>query len=403
VSTPQRESFLGGRPAGPWQDLVSPMALALGPRWIRTDRASDGAPLQQFALTPVRAAQAPGHAWRNELLQLAHGAPCAYRPVDECALGTRQVEGLWSFTDGSLHGAGLLARTLHEVWRAATTAPPRPQIMGILNVTPDSFSDGGCYSSSSSALARAMEMRDQGADILDIGGESTRPGSVPVPAEEEWRRVGPVIEALAGKFDRPISIDTTKAEVARRALDAGADWVNDISAGTFDPDMLALVAERKAPFIAMHCPTTPDRMQLSPSYGDVVAEVAHWLRKRLAACKQAGIAPENLCIDPGIGFGKRLDHNLSLLRRLWELNSLGCPMLLGVSRKSFIDHLAKAEENRTPGHQAVQSADRLGGTAAALFACVSGGASILRVHDVGVMVQAAQVAHAIQNPSPHAT
>ena len=275
--------------------------------------------------------------------------------------------------------------------------------MGVLNVTPDSFSDGGKFASGESALARALEMRDQGADILDIGGESTRPGSDPVSVDEEWARVGPVIEALAGKLKRPISIDTTKAEVARRALDAGADWVNDISAGTFDPGMLELVARRGVPFIAMHCPTTPDRMQLAPGYGDVVAQVTQWLRLRLNACKTAGIEPENLCIDPGIGFGKRLDHNLSLLRRLWELKSLGCPMLLGVSRKSFIDHLANAEENRTLGQGAVAPADRLGGTAAALFACIAGGASILRVHDVSAMVQAAQVAHAIQNPTPHAT
>ncbi|MBL4771171.1 MAG: dihydropteroate synthase [Planctomycetes bacterium] len=281
--------------------------------------------------------------------------------------------------------------------------PGKPRIMGILNVTPDSFSDGGCFATSENALARAMEMRDQGAQIVDIGGESTRPGSDPVDAEEEWRRVGPVIEALAGKFDLPISIDTTKAEVARRALDSGAAWVNDISAGTFDKEMLPLVAERNVPFIAMHCPTTPDRMQQAATYGDVVAEVTVWLRQRLVACKEVGILPENLCIDPGIGFGKHLDHNLSLLRRLWELKSLGCPMLLGVSRKSFIDHLSKAEENRTPGQGIASPADRLGGSAAALFSCVSGGASILRVHDVSAMVQAAQVAYALQNPTPHPT
>ncbi|MCP5020949.1 MAG: dihydropteroate synthase [bacterium] len=273
--------------------------------------------------------------------------------------------------------------------------------MGILNVTPDSFSDGGCYSLEETAVARACELRDQGADILDIGGESTRPGSEAVTVELEWSRVGPVIEALAGRFDRPVSIDTTKAEIARRALDAGADWVNDISAGTFDPDMLPLVSERGVPYIAMHCPTSPDRMQQDPNYGDVVAEVVRWLRERLAACKSAGIAAENLCIDPGIGFGKRLDHNLSLLRRLCELKSLGCPLLLGVSRKSFIDQLAKAEEDGGQNPGGAPPRDRLGGTAAALFACVAGGASILRVHDVSTMAQAVQVAHAVQSPSPH--
>jgi dihydropteroate synthase len=220
--------------------------------------------------------------------------------------------------------------------------------------------------------------------------------------EEEWRRVGPVIEALAKNLDGPISIDTTKAEIARRALDAGAHWVNDISAGTFDPEMLPLVAERGVPYIAMHCPETPKLMQQKPKYGDVVAEVAAWLRLRMAACKEAGISVGNLCIDPGIGFGKSLEHNLSLLRRLSELKSLGCPMLLGVSRKSFIEHLAEAEENRFPGRIGAAPVDRIGGTAAALFACVAGGASILRVHDVSAMVQATRVAHAIQNPSPQA-
>ncbi|MDF1836850.1 MAG: dihydropteroate synthase [Planctomycetota bacterium] len=403
MTAPSRDSLLGGQPAGPWQALVSPAALALGPRWIDSCRAEDGSPLQRFALCPLRSPDAPGHSWRRELLQLAHMEPVAYRPVDEDTLGTRQVEGLWSFTETTLRGESELARLLHRTWCAATTPAPRPRIMGILNVTPDSFSDGGKYAEGTSALERALEMRDQGAHILDIGGESTRPGSDPVSVEEEWTRVGPVIESLAGSLGMPISIDTTKAEVARRALDSGADWVNDISAGTFDPGMLPMVAERSAPFIAMHCPDRPDQMQQSAHYGDVVSQVTGWLRLRLEACKSAGIAPENLCIDPGIGFGKRLDHNLSLLRRLWELKSLGCPLLLGVSRKSFIDHLANAEENRTPGPVGALPTDRLGGTAAALFACIAGGASILRVHDVSAMVQAAQVAHAIQNPTPHAT
>ncbi len=403
MSVPSHDSLLGGRAAGPWQELVSPAALALGPRWIDSCRAEDGAPLQRFALTPVRAPESPGHAWRSELLGLAHMAPVAYRPMDEDTLGSRQVEGLWSFTETTLHGTSELARLLQRTWIAATTQPGRPRIMGILNVTPDSFSDGGRFATGEAALARALEMRDQGADILDIGGESTRPGSDPVSVEEEWSRVGPVIQSLAGQLGRPISIDTTKAEVARRALDAGADWVNDISAGTFDPEMIPLVAERGVPYIAMHCPTTPDLMQRSVEYGDVVAQVTGWLRLRLETCKTAGIRPENLCIDPGIGFGKRLDHNLSLLRRLWEMKSLGCPLLLGVSRKSFIDHLANAEENRTPSRGAAPPADRLGGTAAALSACIAGGASILRVHDVPAMVQAAQVAHALQNPTPHST
>ncbi len=401
MHTPQRHPLLNGQPAGPWQRLTTPAALALGPRWIGTVRASDGSPLQQFALSPTKAPDAPGAPWRAELLELVYEAPCAYRPVDEDTLGTRRVEGLWSFSDSSLHGPGKLAQLFHETWRAAKMEAGKPRIMGVLNVTPDSFSDGGRYAAGEAALTRASDMCAEGADILDIGGESTRPGSQPVTMEQEWQRVGPVIEALRSRFEVPLSIDTTKAEVARRALDAGADWVNDISAGTFDPDMLPLVAERNVPFIAMHCPTTPDRMQREPRYGDVVAEVTHWLRERLAACQSAGIAPENLCIDPGIGFGKHLDHNLSLLRRLWELKSLGCPLLLGVSRKSFIDHLSKAEENRNQGFGQAPPENRLGGTAAALFACVAGGASILRVHDVSAMVQAAQVAHAIQSPSAH--
>ena len=266
-------------------------------------------------------------------------------------------------------------------------ARPKPvRLMGIVNVTPDSFSDGGRYSDTRAAIEHGIALEAQGTHILDIGGESTRPGANPVSLEDELARTIPVIAELARRTQCALSIDTTKSAVARAALDAGATIVNDVSAGRFDPAMLALVAERRAMFVAMHMQGAPRDMQTEPRYTDVVLEVHEFLRERAAACLAAGIEKDSIWIDPGIGFGKTLEHNLTLMRRLPELRSLGLPVLLGVSRKSWI---AKIHPPSRDDRQ------RLGGTAAALAFGVLGGAEILRVHDVAIMAEAAAVASAL--------
>ena len=269
-------------------------------------------------------------------------------------------------------------------------APPRPlRLMGVLNVTPDSFSDGGSWPTSALAVERGVILASQGADILDVGGESTRPGAESVAADEELRRVLPVVEGLARRVQVAISIDTTKADVARAALDAGATIVNDVSAGLLDPEMLPLVADRGATCVLMHRQGTPRDMQRAPVYADVVAEVAGFLRERAAAARARGIAAECIWVDPGIGFGKTLAHNLELLVRLREIAELGFPVCLGVSRKSFIASI-ETEQGVPPSPPEA----RVGGTAAAVTLGVLGGATILRVHDVAVMAQAARVAQA---------
>ena len=248
----------------------------------------------------------------------------------------------------------------------------RPRIMGILNVTPDSFSDGGDLSTVDAALKRARAMAGD-ADILDIGGESTRPGAEEVPVAEEIARTAPVIAAIrdAG-IDTPISIDTRKAAVAAAALDAGASMVNDVSAMSYDPDMAALVAERDVPICLMHAQGDPKTMQKNPSYGDVVKEVFAYLGARAQAAIDAGIAPANVIADPGIGFGKTLEHNLAILRDLAAFHDLGCPLLLGASRKRFIGTLGQAPEPR----------DRMAGSIAVALHAATQGVHILRVHDV---------------------
>jgi dihydropteroate synthase len=256
--------------------------------------------------------------------------------------------------------------------------------MGIVNVTPDSFSDGGRFLDPKLAVEHCLRLAEDGADILDIGGESTRPGAPEVPVEEEERRVLPVIEAVAARLDVPISIDTSKAEVARAALDAGAAIINDVTAGA-DPALLALAAERDVPVVLMHMKGTPRTMQLEPRYADVLAEIAAFLEARCAAAVAAGVAPERLIVDPGIGFGKTVGHNLEILARLHELHALGRPLLVGPSRKSFI--------GKTLG---LDVEERLMGTAAAVTACVLAGAHIIRVHDVAEMRQVCRIADALR-------
>ena len=264
---------------------------------------------------------------------------------------------------------------------------PAPVIMGILNVTPDSFSDGGEFRDADAAIARGIAMAEAGAEIVDVGGESTRPGAADVPPDEEIERVVPVIKELARRSDAVISIDTRKAEVAEAALDAGAALVNDVSS-LGDPDMKGLVARAGCPLVLMHMKGTPATMQQAPAYQDVVAEVRDFLQGRIDAAAEAGIDPGQTIVDPGIGFGKTLVHNLELLRRLGALRDLGRPILVGTSRKSFIGKILHTEVDK-----------RLMGTVASCVWARARGADIFRVHDVRQVREALTVIAAIENPS----
>jgi dihydropteroate synthase len=263
-----------------------------------------------------------------------------------------------------------------------------PLVMGVLNVTPDSFSDGGRYADPAAAVAHGRSLFEAGADLLDVGGESTRPGSQRTGADEQLRRVLPVIESLRRDMgeDGLLSIDTTRAAVARAALDAGAAIINDISAGTDDPEMLPLAAARGCPIVLMHMQGTPATMQEGPSYRNVVEEVAGRLKERQTAARAAGVAEHRILLDPGIGFGKAVHHNLELLRRLGELAALGRPLVLGTSRKGFLGRIT----GETDPH------DRLFATAASVAWCVANQAAIVRVHDVEPIVKVVRVIRAIQ-------
>jgi dihydropteroate synthase len=252
----------------------------------------------------------------------------------------------------------------------------RPLVMGILNVTPDSFSDGGRFNSVAPAIAHALEMARAGADLVDIGGESTRPGATPVEPAEQLGRVLPVIEGIRREgLETVLSIDTRSAEVAEAALEGGASLVNDVSAGRHDPMMLAMAGRRRAGLILMHMRGEPQTMQASPVYGDVTAEVAAFLHERLEAAVDAGVHLGRILLDPGIGFGKTDAHDLQLLREIDRLEGLGRPLVIGVSRKRIIGTIT--------GH--AKAADRVFGTAAAVGWSVARGAAIVRVHDVAAM------------------
>jgi dihydropteroate synthase len=259
-------------------------------------------------------------------------------------------------------------------------------IMGILNVTPDSFSDGSLYLDKDLAVRRALQMVEEGADIIDIGGESTRPGSEAVPLDEELERVIPVIKAVAARVQIPVSIDTYKASVARRAIEAGASMVNDISGLRFDAEMAAVAAIYRVPVILMHIKGTPRDMQRNPEYEAVVPEVMDYLRASIGLAEEAGIDGSKIIIDPGIGFGKTFDHNLQILRDLQEFEALQKPILVGVSRKAFIGKILGG----------AAPSERLEGTAAAVTAAIMNGANIIRVHDVKEMARVARVADAIK-------
>ena len=252
-------------------------------------------------------------------------------------------------------------------------------VMGIVNVTPDSFSDGGRFLGRDEAIAQGLRLMDEGADILDIGGESTRPFSDPVPIDEELRRVIPVIDALARRGTIPISIDTTKAEVARQALEAGASIINDISALRTDPAVAAVAVHYSVPVILMHMLGTPKTMQVEPKYEDVVADVCAFLRQAVDTAVLAGIDPGRIIVDPGIGFGKNFEHNLKLLGNLQALQALNCPILVGSSRKAFIRHLLKpAGEKDIRADLPIVAT----GTQATVAASALNGAHIVRVHEV---------------------
>lgn len=322
---------------------------------------------------------------------------CSIDNTDVILIGTEKQ--LWRLCEKLVHQPFGLADLAGELTDLLTNVAPAPQtwktgrrelaldrplIMGILNVTPDSFSDGGSFLDPHRATERALEMEAEGADIIDIGGESTRPGAPQVPVAEELRRVAPVVEQLAGRLSCPISVDTWKSEVAQGALAAGAEIINDISGFGFDPAMAPLAAGSGAGVVLMHTRGTPDRMQSHTCYEDLLGEVIAELRCSLDSAVAAGVERRRIVIDPGIGFAKDAAGNLEILRRLREFACLGLPLLVGTSRKSFI--------GKTLGRE---TGERLVGTAATVALAVANGASILRVHDVRAMRDAADMAHAI--------
>ena len=259
-------------------------------------------------------------------------------------------------------------------------------IMGILNITPDSFSDGGFYLNKNRAVDQALKMQDEGADIIDIGGESTRPGAKKVPVKEETRRVVPVIKELAEKLKIPVSIDTYKSAVAKTALSAGASMVNDISGLRFDPKMPEVVAAYKVPVVIVHIKGAPKDMQKNPFYNALIPEIMDYLREGIEIARNAGIADDKIIIDPGIGFGKTVGHNLEIIKRLREFAGFEIPILIGPSRKSFIGKILDG----------LPVTERLEGTAAAVAISIFNGANIIRAHDVKAVVRVAKIADAIK-------
>ncbi len=315
------------------------------------------------------------------LIEIIEGAP------GKAARRIVSVADLAASKEGA--AAGRLALMTAPRAPLAGLTLDRPRVMGIVNVTPDSFSDGGLYDATDAAIAHAAALVKQGADILDIGGESTRPGSDPVDAAREVERTLPVIQGLKG-VKAVISADTRKSAVMRRAAEMGAGIVNDVSALTHDPDSLDTVAASGLPVILMHALGDPKTMQDSPVYEDVVLEVYDFLDARIAICEAAGIARERLVVDPGIGFGKTLEHNLALLESIALYHSLGAPVLLGVSRKRFIGTLTGEDDPRKRAY----------GSIGAALSAVAQGVQIHRVHDVGETVRALTLWRAAINGSP---
>lgn len=346
---------------------------------------------------------------KQELLSLGGDAAvargtvaCSIDRTDVLLIGTRkQLTGLCAKLAQQPFGLTALAEQVRQLLATLTTPSPawrlarrelplqRPLIMGILNVTPDSFSDGGRFSTVETAVAHALQMVEQGADIIDIGAESTRPGAPLVAPDEELRRLLPVLEALAGRIAVPISIDTWKAPVAEAALKAGAEIINDISGLTFDPALAQVAANHRAGLVLMHTRGTPATMQQDTGYQDLLGEIADFLQTSLQAALTAGCSPEQLVLDPGIGLPKDTAGNLEILRRLPELAGLGYPLLVGSSRKRFIGTVLGREKPE----------DRLFGTAATVALAVAHGARILRVHDVQAMRDVVDMTHSIISPT----
>jgi len=362
--------------------------------------------LEHHAILVPRIRAAAANILKQEMLSLGGDAAvargtvaCSVATTDLLLIGTgKQLTSLCNKLTGQPFGLQQLSTELAVLLKTIRKPPAtiwqtsrrqllldRPLIMGILNITPDSFSDGGCHNDLPRAVERALQMVEEGADLLDIGGESTRPGAPPVSADEELRRVLPVLEALSDKISIPISIDTWKSSVADAALHAGAEIINDISGLTFDAEMGATVARHKAGLVLMHTRGKPQQMQHDTAYHDLMGEVSTALQQSLENALKTGVTQEQIVLDPGVGFAKDCSGNLEILHRLSELKSLGCPLMVGTSRKSFIGKILKKE---TPQ-------DRLFGTAATVALSVAAGAQILRVHDIRAMKDVALMAHAI--------
>ena len=334
-------------------------------------------PVGRVTSPPAGAEPLLAVAGRPDLLFAA--AECVERDGDAVQRRMATAGELLSGAAGSVWQT-LLQRLQQPRTAIAGLTLDRPRIMGVVNVTPDSFSDGGRYLAPEAAIAHALQLEAEGADMLDIGGESTRPGAGPIGLDEECRRVLPVIEALAKRARVPLSIDTRHAEVMRRAVAGGARLINDVSALTHDPKGLEVAARTGLPVILMHAQGDPRTMQANPTYRDVVLDVYDMLEARIAACEAAGIPRARLIVDPGIGFGKTLAHNLSLLGALSIFHGLGCALLLGASRKSFIGKLTGAAAD-----------ERLPGSLAAALLGAAQGVQVVRVHDVAATRQALAV------------
>lgn len=313
----------------------------------------------------------------GSLPQLRH---CTDRLAGHSLLPLQFREALRSRFEGYWNAGQRLALKDRVLDLAART-----HIMGILNVTPDSFSDGGRFAATDQAVSHAREMAAAGADIIDIGGESTRPGAEALPEDEELRRILPIIERLAADCPVPLSVDTYKSSVAARALKAGAQIVNDISGLRFSPDMARIAADHGAAVVIMHIKGTPRNMQTDPVYDDLIGEISRYLEDGIAIARKAGIPEDRILIDPGIGFGKTVEHNLTILDRLDEFRALGCPVVLGTSRKRFIGSVLDIAD----------PLDRVEGTAATVALGIARGASVMRVHDVAAMTRIARMTDAI--------
>ncbi len=358
-----------------WDELLGERARALEVRSLPAGTRRERAPSEVRLLVAVERLSAPDRACLE-----AADARIESRAGPGLALVAARLEALEALAPGSEAIRCLLAAE-----RCASRPPGPPRLMGIVNATPNSFSDGGRFLAPDRAIEQGLKLIAAGADIIDVGGESTRPGAEPVSSAEELERVLPVVRALATDARAVVSIDTMKAEVAAAALEAGARIVNDVSAARQDARMLAVVAEHRAGLVLMHMQGSPRTMQQAPRYDDVVREVTAHLRERAAAAWSAGVDPAGLALDPGIGFGKRLEDNLALIGALGELRSLGFPLVLGVSRKSFLGQLSGTGAAGERSHE----------TSAAVALGAYLGAEIHRVHDVASARAALSVAAAL--------